>query len=722
MTAPVPQPYDPRQQQGAGVPPGTGPNGQEPDWAAMAAKSDLDQVNGMTVADALIWYNQQGIAAYPAHPTEKMLARPGGYHFDELGVLSGDQLAAAYQAMQHDPRLRVAIPLGVASGLMAIDADDPGQWARLCAERPLPGTATADTGDEGHLHLLYQRGDADEALLKQGPWSAAYPRIEVKTKQMIIAAPSVHESGVRYQWRPGSYPVDIGEAIEGRMPPRIDCGTGSGPESVRAVQKAVDKGKIPRTYQVAGRAVMLWESRNRETSVHPLPAEAVPVGPPELLNLLAHHTFTFRLQKVKNGSPFEVEHSPQAAYLSAVLANRSWDGLRPLNGVIGAPVLRPDGTLLQEPGYDPATGLYLATRVQDVQVHDKPSERAVAWARQFLLNEVLGDFPWVGLADKANYLAMLVTQVLRYYLNGAPVPFFPVTAPAASSGKTLLVTICGVLFGQASVTWTGDDEELRKTLTSVMASQEGVITFDNVPEGTSIRSAVLSKLLTDRTWGDRMLGKNVLGQFANDRLWCATGNNLRLGGDMPTRVVLVALDPRAPNPERRGGFVIGDLESWIREPEHQQAMLAAVLVLVMSWAAAGCPEADVVPMRQFTRWARACGGLLAHHGVGGFLANAGEAEAADDDSAAWAGFLARWQQVLGTGAVTSEQVASSAWDPKWEGTFPAGRGDEPLGNPKSMGRRLSGQKDNYHGWWVLRGRPDDHDKMMRWWAEQYRGQ
>src|SRR5690349_16479424 len=99
-------------------------NGQEPDWAAMYATNDLDQVNGMTVADALAWYNTHGIAAYPAHPTERKLARPAGYHFHDLDVLAGDELAAAVRACQQNPRLRVAIVLGKASGLMAIDVDD----------------------------------------------------------------------------------------------------------------------------------------------------------------------------------------------------------------------------------------------------------------------------------------------------------------------------------------------------------------------------------------------------------------------------------------------------------------------------------------------------------------------------------------------------------------------------------------------------------------------
>jgi hypothetical protein len=714
------------QRTGEGTPAGQSANGWAPTvWdAAYEVAESLDQVNGMSAADALVWYNRHGIPAYPAHPTEKMLALRAGYHFDDLGVLTGDQLGSTYQIMCQNPQLRVALIMGQASGLLAIDVDDLAEWGRFRAEHEgqLPVTAEQGTGrDGGGLHQVFRRGDADEALLKQGRWSAAYPHIEVKSKGMIIAAPSLHASGACYQWHPGPWPVEIGEVLERRMPPRIDCGGGGGPKTIREVQQSLNDRKIPGTYTVAGRVVVVGDPENNEASTHPLPVAAVPADPPKLASLLANHTYTYRIVRTKTES-YEAEYTPAAAHLNAVLARGSWPGLRPLNGVIGAPVLRPDGTLLQESGYDEATGLYLASRLQVPRVPAQPSADVVAWARGLLLDWVLRDFPWCGDADRANYLAMLFTQVLRHYLRRSLVPFFPVTARAPGAGKSLLITIAGVLYGMASLTWTGDDAELRKTLTSFMRTQEGVMVFDNLLAGTVVRSAVLSKLLTDRTWGDRMLGGNVLGQFANDRLWCATGNNLRIGGDMASRVVLVSIDPARPHPERRSGFAIADLEGWIQQSENQRNLLAAVLVLVADWAAAGCPEAGVVPMRQFTPWARVCGGLLAHHGVDGFLANAGEVEEIDDDDSDWTGFLARWQAVMGTGWVTSEQLAQRAADPRWEGTFPTGRGDELLDVAKSVGRRLAAQRGRYHGPWVLRGSYGRHEKKWLWQVEYRHGE
>src|SRR5260370_23796596 len=124
------------------------------------------------------------------------------------------------------------------------------------------------------------------------------------------------------------------------------------------------------------------------------------------------------------------------------------------------------------------------------------------------------------------------------------------------SGKTILTCGLGMLYGQRVLTWTADDQELRKSITSVLADPVGTIIFDNLAEGTVIKSPVLARLITDRTWADRLLGKNTTAAFHNDRVWTATGNGLRLGGDMRTRSVLDGLNPNMPRPEGRTGFAI----------------------------------------------------------------------------------------------------------------------------------------------------------------------
>jgi len=72
--------------------------------------------------------------------------------------------------------------------------------------------------------------------------------------------------------------------------------------------------------------------------------------------------------------------------------------------------------------------------------------------------------------------------------------------------------------------WTYSEEELRKSITAVLADQVGCVVFDNVAEGTVIDSAILAQLVTGGVWADRLLGASRTTAVVNDRLWMATGN------------------------------------------------------------------------------------------------------------------------------------------------------------------------------------------------------
>jgi hypothetical protein len=87
-----------------------------------------------------------------------------------------------------------------------------------------------------------------------------------------------------------------------------------------------------------------------------LPLAASVLKPPLLAGLLAEHADVIRPRVNEKGDTIDVEVSPPGPVLAAVLARRSWPGLPVLRRIISTPVLRPDGTLLQTPGYDPPTG------------------------------------------------------------------------------------------------------------------------------------------------------------------------------------------------------------------------------------------------------------------------------------------------------------------------------------------------------------------------------
>ena len=505
--------------------------------------------------------------------------------------------------------------------------------------------------------------------------------------------------------------------------------TGTGPETIRALQEAIDAGKIPAAYVSGGRVVHVEKvsgtvggTSGDEDS--PLPVTASEVTPPVLANLLATHTYTYKTKASNAGGGTE-EVMPPTAVLAAALAPKEWRRLRPLFGIVGAPVLRPDGSLLQQPGYDEATGLYLARKVPLDEVPEAPTAAQVQAARRFLLDEFLGDFPWTGPADKANYLGLLATPILRSYLRTL-IPFGVVTSTMPGSGKTILTCGLGMLYGQRILTWPGSDEaELRKAITSVLADPVGAIIFDNLAEGTVIDSPVLARLITDRTWADRLLGENITAAFANDRVWTATGNNLRLGGDMRTRSVLVSLSPDTPRPEERTGFAIPNLDQWILVPANQRTVLWHLLVLVADWTRQGAPRQDGLTMRQFTTWAEAVGGFLAHHEVEGFLANVETVRDIDDEESEWIAFFAQWRKIHGDKWLTSNELRLSADIPigetdPWNGLFLTDSRGRAL-SAKSLGKVLTGQIGRYRGSYQLEVRTDPHAKLKQWRVNQWAG-
>ncbi|WP_206442950.1 hypothetical protein [Candidatus Protofrankia californiensis] len=507
--------------------------------------------------------------------------------------------------------------------------------------------------------------------------------------------------------------------------------------AIRDLRAAIERNDLPDLYVTSGEIVHLERVSGDigtplglTSDPPPLPYAPTVLTPPGLASTLARYAHVYqqrvKVKKGKNGEPdereyFEEEVVPPARVLAAVLSGRYWPGVRPLHGIVGSPVLRPDGSLLQTAGYDPGTGLYFAPKVDIPWIPARPDAREVAAARQFLLGPFLGNFPWESAADRANYVGLLVTNILRPYVRTVT-PFGMITATTQASGKTILSEGIGLLYGQRTLPWPDAEAEMRKAITAALGEQASVLVFDNLREGTAVEAPVLAQLLTAPTWSDRRLGTNTTVTMANDRLWLATGNNLRIGGDMATRTVVVRLDPKMPRPELRTGFTIPDLDQWVKDPANQRTLLRHLLVLVVDWIAQGAPRAELV-MRQFTPWARAVGGFLAHHDIPGFLANAEDVRAMDDEDNEWEVFLTRWVELFEHRKVTSATVRKSAdidmvggqVIDRWEGRFLSDDTGKPV-NAMSLGRRLGGQVGRFHGEHVLRRGKDPHTKQTFWWV------
>ncbi|TCJ40716.1 hypothetical protein [Parafrankia sp. BMG5.11] len=523
--------------------------------------------------------------------------------------------------------------------------------------------------------------------------------------------------------------------------PRIELDTP--PADIREIRAAIMGGELPDVYVVAGMLTHLARvSGDVGTPMGaeeptPLPYRSTSFDVAGLTRHLADHARVVRHHKSvtpaktdkKTGqvtqeasvSEWDTEEMPGARVLEAVLSGTEWPGVRPLLGIVGSPVLRPDGSLVQDEGYDPMTGLFYAPKTKMTRVPERPTASQVGESLDFILNQLLRDFPWVESADLANYVGLLVSQILRPYL-GSLIPLGLIKAPTQSAGKTLLTTMPGHLFGAKPLTWPKNDEEMRKVLTAAMVAPAPVLTFDNVKEGTELDSAALAQFLTSPTWSDRVLGTSRTMSAVNNRQVMANGNNIRLGGDMRTRSVLARIEAKTARPEKRDpqSFAIPDLETEILAPDFQSVVKYHALVLVMDWIAGGAPR-SAHRMRQFTAWAQGVGGFLAHHGIPGFLANEDAVREMDDEDSRWESFFHRWHRKFSRNEVTASVVRRSAEEDfnreVWEGTFPTQGAKEEFASSKSLGRLLAGQVDRPHGPYVLRRREDKKRKITVWWVD-----
>jgi hypothetical protein len=331
--------------------------------------------------------------------------------------------------------------------------------------------------------------------------------------------------------------------------------------------------------------------------------------------------------------------SPPVAVVRDIEALGQWP-FPALAGVVEVPVLRPDGTILAEPGYDPTTRLFYhpAPGLKVPPTPGNPSVGDVA-AALAVIDEALGEFPYDSSASKANALGALLTPILRPAISG-PVPLALLDAPQQGTGKSLLSSVIALTAtGRAASMMAApdNDEEWRKRITATLHAGASVITIDNI-EG-QLKSASLASVLTSEIWKDRVLGRSESIELPQRATWLATGNNIRLGGDLQRRSYWIRLDAQSPTPWIGRKFRHPDLLSWVSQ--NRGTCVAALLTLARAWFGAGRPSAkSSAVLGGFESWSKTVGGVLEHAGVQGFIGNL-EAlySQADEEAEEWEQFL-----------------------------------------------------------------------------------
>ncbi len=282
-----------------------------------------------------------------------------------------------------------------------------------------------------------------------------------------------------------------------------------------------------------------------------------------------------------------------------LLHNRGAWSVPELTGVIRAPILRPDGSLLSSPGFDEHTGLLLLADHPDnwPAIPERPSADAVREALATLW-EPFEHFPFASALDRGVHLAACLTAVQRLTLNTAP--GFAWDAPTPASGKTKAAQAVGWLAGvEVPVSpWATEPEEQRKSLMASLLGGVPGILLDNI--NGQLASDTLCAMLTGSQISDRKLGVSEQVTVPTRVLVLATGNNITIVGDLARRVLPIRLDHGVEAPDKLE-FPFCPVA---RMRERWLYYRAAALTVLRGFVVAGMPANGTGSTGSFEQWDR----------------------------------------------------------------------------------------------------------------------
>jgi hypothetical protein len=368
------------------------------------------------------------------------------------------------------------------------------------------------------------------------------------------------------------------------------------------------------------------------------------------------------------------------------------------------PFIRPDGDVVCKPGYDAITRTFYAptTDLQGFDVPDRPTADDVDAAR-VLIEEAIGEFPYVDQASRANAFALFITPEVRHAIDGC-VPIGLCEAPQAGTGKTLLAKIVSMKAtgGPAAMKPAPThEEEWRKEIMSILVAGHPIVILDNVDH--ALRSSSLASVVTSTSWTDRPLGQTAMLTLTQRTVFIVTGNNLSVQVDLPRRCFKIRMDAKRSEPWLGREFRQPHLEKWALK--NRGRLLGAVLTLARAWFTAGCPNPATPILGGFEEWCRIVGGILEHAGIEGFLGNLDEFyRDADPSFPQWVAFLSGLLVLMPKGRFKSADVLPLLReDAAFRATLPdeLGEHDSPSFQ-KRLGKALQKRAGRRHGDRVLR--------------------
>lgn len=426
--------------------------------------------------------------------------------------------------------------------------------------------------------------------------------------------------------------------------------------------------------------------------------------------------------------------------VTAVLASAGGGRLEELRGIARGPVVCLDGRLATRPGYDAGTRLWIeapgpafglphalprdagqARRTQEAAqevparetaLHALPWEagqdprigeaapaqevvphaltREAAEAARRTLAAAVASFPFVGEADRSVALAAILTVIERPVLPAAPLLAFD--APTPGTGKSKLAAVVSRIATGARapvMSVSANAEETDKRLDAALLGSVELVVLDNIE--VQLGGDRLCSALTEPTVSLRPLGRSEVVDVPVTAAFLATGNNLRLKGDIVRRAVIARLDAGVERPELRAFDTDAEVEAGRRRP----ALLRAALTILSAYHAAGCPDLGLAPLGSFEAWDRMVRAPLVWAGAADPVATMDRLRSEDPVTGDLAEILRLWHAAHGAQPVALAEVvrpAEAARDAFFD-ALDAVAGERGAINKRRLGRYLSRHKD-----------------------------
>lgn len=332
-----------------------------------------------------------------------------------------------------------------------------------------------------------------------------------------------------------------------------------------------------------------------------------PVGPDRLRLYLSEHIRFVAPSKDKEGNYVLVPiRAPKSVATDFIAMDDAWR-LRVLRGIAETPTMREDGSLLTQQGYDEQSRIVLDTNGAEFDAIPENLTKEDAELALGEINKVLGGFPFDGNDDgsikcpsRSVALSLILTSLIVSALPHIPMHLGDAAAPG--TGKGLLGDIASIIATgriASRMTQGRDEAEDEKRLVGAVLQGTPMLMIDNVEQ--ALGGDFLCTIITDGKVQVRVLGQTGQHEVDVRMLIYATGNNVKVRGDMVRRAVSCRMDAAMERPEDRKFDL--DPKAYVLKYRHK--LVSAALIILRAFVIA--PDRQAVldklpPYNGFEQW------------------------------------------------------------------------------------------------------------------------